>query len=149
MHFVAPYHRYIHTLSKHCYKMTRGGQVCFSTWLFLDHAKWHWKASAGVNGLPEGFNKPRMAWTQIISYMLALSSVVVCDWCGDLFGIWLELGVPLGIFFPTGSLSPPLTPTTHLLLISTAPDHYSCAVKASQNQTRQTIRDDISLSTWS
>ena len=42
MHFVAPYHRYIHALSKHSDKITRGGQVCFSTWLFLGHAK-HWK----------------------------------------------------------------------------------------------------------
>ena len=36
-----------------------------------------------------GFN--RTVWTQIASYMLVLSSVVVCDWYGDLFGIWLEL----------------------------------------------------------
>ena len=40
-----------------------------------------------------------MAWIQIISYMLALSLVVVCDWCGGLFGIWLELGMPMGVFF--------------------------------------------------
>ena len=33
MHFVASYHRYIHTLSKHGDKITRGGQIYFSTWL--------------------------------------------------------------------------------------------------------------------
>ena len=30
--------------------------------------------------------------------LLASSSVVVCDWCGNSSGIWLELGVPLGVF---------------------------------------------------
>ena len=42
MHFVAPYHtvhKYIHTLSKHSDNITRGGQVCFSTWLFLGRTK--------------------------------------------------------------------------------------------------------------
>ena len=36
--------------------------------------------------------------------MLLSSPVVVCDWCGDLFGIRLELEVPLGGFFLTGFL---------------------------------------------
>ena len=36
MPFVTPY---IYTLSKHSYKIIRDGQVCFSTWLFLGHAK--------------------------------------------------------------------------------------------------------------
>ena len=36
MHFVAPYHIYY---SKHSDKITRGGQVCYSTWHFLGHAK--------------------------------------------------------------------------------------------------------------
>ena len=42
-----------------------------------------------------------MAWTQIVSYTLASFSVVVCDWCGGLFDIWLQLGVLLGVFFLT------------------------------------------------
>ena len=71
MHFVAPYYRYIHTLSKHSDKIIKGGQVCFSTRLFLGHSK-YWKASTDSEG---HFN--RMAWTQIVSYTLALSSVVV------------------------------------------------------------------------
>ena len=33
--FFAPYYRYIHTLSKHSDNITRSGQVCFSTQLFL------------------------------------------------------------------------------------------------------------------
>ena len=43
MHFVAPYHGYVHTLSKQSHEIC---QVCFSTWLFLGHTK-HWKASTG------------------------------------------------------------------------------------------------------
>ena len=61
--------------SKHSDKITRGGQVCFSTWLFLGHAK-HWKASTDGVGPLGGFKK--MAWTQMVSYMLAPSSVLVC-----------------------------------------------------------------------
>ena len=87
MHFVAPYHRYIHTLLKHSDNITRSGQVCFSMWLFLGRAK-HWKASTDGEG-PLG-GSYRTAWTQIVSYTLASSSVMVCDWCGGLFGIWLE-----------------------------------------------------------
>ena len=56
-------------------------------------------------GTSGGYN--RMAWTQIVSYTLASSSVVVCDWCGGLFGIWLQLEVPLSVIFLTGSLLPP------------------------------------------
>ena len=35
MHFIAPYHRYNHTLSKYSDKTARDSQVCFSTQLFL------------------------------------------------------------------------------------------------------------------
>ena len=78
----------------------------------------------------------RMVWTQIVSYTLALSSVVVCDWCGGLFGMWLQLGVLLGVFFLTHP------PTTHLPFISATPDITAVSVKASQNQAGQTISDN-------
>ena len=52
-----------------------------------------------------GFN--RMAWTQSISQMLVSSSVVVCNWCDDLFGMGLELGVPLDVFFLTVATTHP------------------------------------------
>ena len=100
MHFIVPYHRY-NTLSKHNDNITRGGQVCFSTQLFLCHAN-HWKASTDGEAPLGGFN--RMAWTLIVSYTLASSSAVVCDWCGGLFGIWPGPGVPLSVFFLTEDL---------------------------------------------
>ena len=101
--------------SKHSDKITRGGQVCFSTRIFLDHTN-HWKASTDSEGSLGDFNS--MAWTQIVSYTLALTSVVVCDWCGALFGIWLQLGVPLSVFILTEDLSP-LSHPHHL-----PPTHY-------------------------
>ena len=73
--------------------------------------------------------------------MLTSSSVVVCDWCGGLFEIWLELGVPLGVFFLTEALLPPSNPT-HLPFISAAPDIIAVPVKVSENQSGQTISDD-------
>ena len=39
--------------------------------------------------------------------MLVSSSVVVCNWCDDLFGMGLELGVPLGVFFLTVAITHP------------------------------------------
>ena len=87
----------------------------------------------------------RMAWTQFVSYMLASSSVVVGDWFCGLFGMWLQLGVPLGVFCnwsPVATLPPPPLPTTHLLFISTTPDITVVPVKASQNQAGQTINND-------
>ena len=78
--FIAPCQRYIHILFKT--QTTRDGQVYFSTRLFLGHTKC-WKANTDGKGPLVGFN--RMAWTQIISYALTLSSVVVCDWCSGLF----------------------------------------------------------------
>ena len=77
--------------------------------------------------------------------MLASSSVVVCDWCGDLFGIWLKLGVPLGIVFLVDSYChhpPHCPPTTHLPFMSATPDITAVPVKASQNQAGLTFSDD-------
>ena len=68
--------------------------------------------------------------SQQVKYILLL--------CGDLFGIWLELGVPLGVFFLTGSLLP--LPTSSLPpLIGATPD---ITTMSSQNQAGQTISDD-------
>ena len=85
-----------------------------------------------------------MAWTQIVSYTLVLSSFVVCDSCGGLFGIWLQLGVPLGVFCLTEALLPPshLPSPTCPLYVGTTPDITAMPVKTSQNQARQTIGDD-------
>ena len=69
------------------------------------------------------------------------SSVVFCDRCGGLFGIWLELRVPLGIFFVTEALLSPSYPT-HPSFISVTPDITVVLVKASQNQAEQTISDE-------
>ena len=66
--------------------------------------------------------------------VIASFSVVVFDWCGDLFGMWLELRVPLGVFFLTEALLPPPTLATYTLLISAIPDITTMPVKASQNQ---------------
>ena len=80
-YFIAPYYRCTYPLSKHSHRITRDGQVCFSTQLFLDCAK-HWEASAdGVRSL-EGFN--RMAWMHNISQML---------WCGLWLLWWLVLHI--------------------------------------------------------
>ena len=116
MHFIAPYHRYSHTLSKHSDRITRDGQVCFSILAFFLAVQntekpvqmvWdHW-----------GFNK--IACIQSISQMLA----------GDLFGIWLELEMSLGVFLLTGSLLLPPTPTTHPNTSAT-PDIIVMPVKA-------------------
>ena len=128
--------------SKHSDNITRGGQVCFSTQLFLHHAK-HWKANTDGEGLLGGCNWT--TWTHIVSYTLASSSLVVCDWCGGLFGIWQQLGVPLGVFFQTEDLLPPsylhlLPPPARLYKCHSW--YYSCASKSLQNQVGQTISDD-------
>ena len=72
-------------------------------------------------------------------------AVVVCGWCGDLFGIWLELGVPLGVFFywiPVVATHPSL-PTCSF--ISTTTDITAMPVKASQNQTGSVITRPLYL----
>ena len=104
---------------------------------FLGHAN-HWKASTDGEGPLGGFN--RMAWTQIISYTLAMSSVVVCGWCGGLFGIWLQLGVPLVFsnWSPVNTLPPPPPPT----LYKCHSWYYSRASKSLPNQAGKTISDD-------
>ena len=93
MHFIDPYHRYIHysctikTVIKYQEMATSAFPHSF---VLAVHTE---KPVQMVWDLLGGFN--RMAWIQSISQTLALSSVVVCDWCDCLFGIWLELGVPL------------------------------------------------------
>ena len=57
---------YIHTLSKHSDKITRGRQVCFSTQIFLGYVK-HWKASTdgeGFLGALIWWHGPRLSPTQ-------------------------------------------------------------------------------------
>ena len=145
MYFVTQYHRYniiYHSYTiKHSDKLTRNDQVCFSKRDFLSHAK-HWKTSTDGGGLLGGSN--RMTWTQIISETLASSSVVVCDCCGDLFGIWLELEVPLGVFSYWNPVAapqphhPPYPPTPYKCYSW----YYSHASKPSQNQAGKTISDD-------
>ena len=93
--------------SKYSDKITRGGQVCFSTRLFFLAM---WNTEKPVQTVRDLWGLNRMAWTQIISYTSVSSSVMVCDWCGGLFGMWLQLGVPLGIFFLTEALLPPSHP---------------------------------------
>ena len=81
-------------------------------------------------------------WIQSISQTLVSLSVVVCDWCDDLLGIWLELGVPLGVLLLTGYLLPPSTPTTfptHLPHVSATPNITAIPVKP---QAGQTISND-------
>ena len=79
-------------------------------------------------------------WNAVVSFVFCCD---FCGWCGGLFGIWLELEMPLGVFFLTGSLLPPPTLTILLPpLISTTPDITAMPVKASQNQAGQTISDD-------
>ena len=79
-----------------------------------------------------------MAWIQIVSYTLALSSVVVGEWCGGLFGIWLELRVLLAACLFLNWI--PVV-TTHPQL--SAPLLHYISVKASQNQAGQTISNDL------
>ena len=109
MHFVAPYHRCIHNiiLIKTQWQDNKRWPDLLSTWLFLGHAN-HWKASTDGEGPLGGFN--RMAWTQVVSFGLASSSVVVCDCYGVLFGMWMQLEVPLSVFCLTEDLSPPSHP---------------------------------------
>ena len=95
LHIIDTFIHYQNTVIK---KITRGGQVCFST-LFLGNTK-QWKAST------DGEGPHRMAWTQIISYKLALSSVVVCDWCDNLLAYGWSFRC-LWVFFLTKSLLPP------------------------------------------
>ena len=83
-----------------------------------------------------------MTLTQIVFYTLALFSVVVCDWCGGLFGIWLQLEVPPGVVFLNEALLPPsyshlLPPPTHPPFISATSDITAMPVKAIPNQAGQ------------
>ena len=68
---------------------------------------------------------------------------MVCDWCGDLFGIHVAgARVSLSAFSLTGTLLPlPTLPplATHPLYISATPDILVMPVKAPQNQAGQTI----------
>ena len=66
-----------------------------------------------------------MALTQSI---LALSSVVVCDWCDNLFGVWLELGVPLGTGYHCHY-------TSHSLINNATSNIIAVPVKASTQTT--------------
>ena len=133
----APYHRYTYALSKHSDRITRDGQVCFSLQLFLGCAK-HWESSTDGMGSLGDFN--RMALIQNISQTLPLSCVVVCDWCGNLFGKWLKLGVPLGVFFTCW------IPVATTSLMSAAPNITAMPVKASS---RANYQRWLNLSTWS
>ena len=135
--------------SKHSDNITRGGQVCFSTRLFRHRVK-HWKASTDGGG-PLGCCN-WTAWTHIVSYKLASSSVVICDWCGGMFGIWLELGVPLGVYFLIDNLLP--LPHPHRLPPPTRPYkrqswYYSRASKSHPKSSRTNYQRWLSLSTWS
>ena len=93
--FIAPYHRYNHMLFKTQWQHNKRWPGLLSTWLFHHRVK-HWKASTDGGGPLGGCNWT--AWTYIVSYKLPSSSVVICDWSGGMFGIWLELGVPLGVY---------------------------------------------------
>ena len=135
--------------SKYNDNITRGSQVCFSTRLFL-HGANHWKASADSEGPLGGCNWTSQ--THIISYMLASSSVVVCDWCGGLFGIWLQLGVPLSVFFLTKVLLPPSSPTSSChppALYKRYYWYYSRVSKSLPKSSRINHQQWLSLSTWS
>ena len=128
----------MHTLSKHSNKITRDGQVCFSTQFFLGHAKhwevntdgvWHLGALIGWHG---SRSSPRH-WLHLLLWYL--TGVVTC-----LAYAWLELKTFLGVFFPTAATTHPhhLSPITYL---STS-DITAMPVKASQNQVGQTISVD-------
>ena len=55
------------------------------------------------------------------------------DWCGDMFGMGLELGLPMGIFLLTGYLFPSPIPPAYPLINAT-PDNTAMPVKASQGK---------------
>ena len=119
-------------------KVARDGQVCFFNIALTSsllcktlRSQYRWCWTSG------GFN--RMACTQSISQTLVLSSVVVCDWCGDLF--WHMAGgrgwgqgqgygvLCMSVLFLLDSCcchppSPPLSTTGPL--ISTTPDIIAC-----------------------
>ena len=123
IHYIALYNRYTHTLSKHSDRITIDGQACNSQY-----------RQCGITG---GFN--RTPWIHSIFLSFASSAAVVSDWCDDLFGIWLELGVPLSAFLLTGSLllSPTATTPSHPPNSNKHhPQHYSYASKSLPKSSR-------------